>query len=84
MTYNLELDNVVKQINDKKAKLVCIQLPEGLKPDAPMIQNAIESKTHAQVIIWMGSCYGACDLPTEVEKLNVDLLIQWGHSSWSP
>ena len=84
MSYNLELDNVVKQINDKKAKLVCIQLPEGLKPNAPEIQTAIESKSKAQVIIWMGSCYGACDLPTEVEKLGVDLLIQWGHSSWSP
>ena len=84
MTYNLELDNVVKQITAKKAKLVCIQLPEGLKPNAPEIQTAIESKTDAKVIIWMGSCYGACDLPSEVEKLGVDLLVQWGHSSWSP
>lgn len=84
MTYNLELENVVKHINDKNAKLVCIQLPEGLKPDAPAIQTTIEAKTSARVIIWMGSCYGACDVPLEVERLGVDLLIQWGHSSWSP
>lgn len=81
MNYDLELDKVVKQINRQKAKLVCIQLPDGLKDKAKEIQTVIESKTKAKVIIWLGSCYGACDTP-DLDRLGVDLLIQWGHSEW--
>ena len=84
MAYDLELDRAVSAITQKRAKLVCIQLPEGLKPEAQQIIKALESKTDARVITWMGSCCGACDIPQEVERLGVDLLIQWGHSAWSP
>ncbi len=82
MQYDLEFDNVVKKIRAEKAKLVCIQLPDGLKPKAAEIQEAIEKGTQAKVIIWAGSCYGACDVPLQVQGLGVDLLIQWGHSEW--
>jgi diphthamide biosynthesis enzyme Dph1/Dph2-like protein len=81
--YDLELERAVTAIKDRKAKLVCIQLPEGLKPETATIVNELEAKTSARVITWMGSCYGACDMPN-VEDLGVDLLIQWGHSAWSP
>jgi len=81
MKYDLELEKVINQINKQKAKLVCIQLPDGLKPEAKDTQQAIESNTKAKVIIWLGSCYGACDTPN-LDKLGVDLLIQWGHSEW--
>ncbi len=80
--YDLELARAVREIIERKAKLVCIQLPEGLKPETAKIVKEIESKTQARVITWMGSCYGACDVPS-VEELGVDLLIQWGHSAWS-
>ena len=82
MQYDLELDNVVKKIQAENAKLVCVQLPDGLKPKADEIQKAIGKNTKAQVIIWAGSCYGACDVPLQVQRLGVDLLIQWGHSEW--
>lgn len=82
MEYDLELDRVIEQIKKQKAKLVCIQLPDGLKPKAGEIQKQIEENTDAQVLIWLGSCYGACDTPPELEKQGVDLLIQWGHSEW--
>ena len=82
MQYDLELDNVVKKIKAEKAKTVCIQLPDGLKPAAAEIQQAIEQNTKARVLIWAASCYGACDVPLEVQRLGVDLLIQWGHSEW--
>jgi len=82
MDYDLELERVVDRINREKARLVCIQLPDGLKPEAKLIQNEIESKTNAKVIIWAGSCFGACDIPSEVERLGVDLLVQFGHSPW--
>lgn len=78
MEYNLELERAVKEIKNKKAKTVCIQLPDGLKLKAKEIADFIEKNTKASVIIWAGSCYGSCDVP----KLDVDLLIQWGHSEF--
>lgn len=82
MDYNLNLSSVVDKINSSKAKLVCVQLPEGLKPKAKEIQELVESKTKAQVVFWAGSCFGACDVPTHIDKLGFDLLFSWGHSGW--
>ncbi len=76
MDYDLELNKAIERIKKEKAKTVCIQLPAGLKPEAARIQKELESKTDAKIMIWAGSCFGACDVP----KLNVDLLIQWGHA----
>jgi 2-(3-amino-3-carboxypropyl)histidine synthase len=76
--YNLNLNKAIKEIKDNKASSVCIQLPDGLKPKAKEITKQIEKQTNAKVVIWLGSCFGACDTP----KLDVDLLIQWGHSEW--
>ena len=80
MQYDLELEKAIKEIKKQKAKLVCIQLPDGLKQYANNIQQEIESKTNAKIIIWLASCYGACDTPRNLK--GVDLLIQWGHSRW--
>ncbi len=82
MQYNLELEKAIKKIEETKARLVCIQLPDGMKPLAKNIQEAIETQTNAKVIIWLGSCYGACDWPLGIDKLGVDLLVAWGHSVW--
>jgi len=80
--YDLELSKAVEEIKKSEAKLVCIQLPDGLKPKANEIQQHIENNTNASVIIWLGSCWGGCDIPVAVEKLGVDLLIQWGHNEY--
>ena len=80
--YDLELEKAVEEIRKKNAKLVCIQLPDGLKPKANEIQQYIEENTDADVVVWLGSCWGGCDVPLSVEKLGVDLLIQWGHSHY--
>ena len=81
MNYDLELDHVVEQIKSKGAKKVCIQLPDGLKQKADMIKEELELKTDARIIIWLGSCFGACDIPDGLEKLGLDLLVQWGHNA---
>ncbi len=80
--YDLEIDSVVKKIKEENAKTVCIQLPDGLRPYAREIVQQINKQTSAQVLIWLGSCWGACDLPLEANRLGVDLLVQWGHSEW--
>lgn len=82
MEYDLELEKVISDIKKNKARNVLIQLPDGLKPKAIEIQDKIENSTKAKVIIWLGSCFGACDLPQGIDKLNIDMVIQWGHSEW--
>lgn len=82
MEYDLELKNAIKEIRKAKATKVCIQLPDGLKPKAGEISKEIEKATGVEVLIWGGSCFGACDVPVQVEKLGVDMLISWGHSQW--
>ncbi len=82
MEYDLEIEKLIEKIKNEKCKLVCIQLPAGLKDKADGIQDAIEKNTKAKVVIWGGSCFGACDVPLQVERLGVDIIIQWGHSEW--
>ena len=81
---NLEINKAIEKINAENAKMVCIQLPDGLKPRAGEIQNEIEEKTKAKVVFWSGSCFGACDIPVGLDKLEVDMIIQFGHSDWKP
>jgi len=81
--YDIELDKVVETVKKENAKLVCIQLADGLKPRAKEIQDAIESQTNAKVLIWGGSAFGACDLPRGLEEHDVDLLIHFGHAYFS-
>jgi 2-(3-amino-3-carboxypropyl)histidine synthase len=76
--YDLELSKAINEIKTQKATTVLIQLPDGLKPKAKEIADKIKEQTNAKVIIWAGSCFGACDIP----NAKVDLLIRWGHSEW--
>lgn len=80
MNFNLELEKAVKEIKKHKAKIVLIQLPDGLKPKALEISKFLEQQTKCTCIIWEGSCFGACDLPPDIK--DVDLCIQFGHSIW--
>lgn len=81
-TYNLELDKVISKIKEKKCKRILIQLPEGLKPKAKTIVDTIKKQTGSEVLIWLGNCYGACDIPLGLNQLNIDLLVQFGHNQF--
>lgn len=78
--YDPELDKAIAKIQEAKAKLVCIQLPDGMKPYAQDIEQQIQEKTKAKVLIWLGSNFGACDIPLGLERLGIDLMISWGHN----
>jgi len=81
--YDLELNRVVKEIKKAKAKKVLIQVPDGLKPYATQIQDELKKELkNIEFFIWLDSCYGACDIPIETEKLGIDLIVQFGHSNW--
>ena len=83
MDYDLELGRVIAKINDSKARLVCIQLADGLKQHADDIQEALEQSTNAKIVIWSGSCYGACDMPNlGKSESEFDLMVQFGHEKF--
>ncbi len=76
--YNLELDRIVKEVKVSKSKSVLLQLPDGMKQYATLILDYLEEKTGAQFKIYLGSCFGACDLPDS----DADLVVQFGHAPW--
>ena len=80
--YDLEIDRIVKTIKNEKAKKVLLQFPEGMKPYSQVICEKLEKETKVECFIWLGTCFGACDIPLEVERLGVDLIVQFGHSNW--
>lgn len=79
MKIGLELDKVIEYINKKKPNSVLIQLPDGLKPKAKEIVDILKAKTQSKIYTYLGTCYGSCDIPSNIE---VDMTIQWGHSAW--
>ena len=76
--YELELDRIVSEIEKVGAKRVLLQLPDGLKPWGLVLADYIEEKRDCRAMIWLGDCFGACDLPNS----ECDLVVQFGHSEW--
>lgn len=84
--YKIDFDKIISEIKKEKAKLVLLQLPDGLKIYATAIVDYLEEKTNAKFIIWLGSCFGACDTPIGLENIKpkIDMLIQIGHNEMMP
>ena len=79
--FDFQEDFVVKEINSKKAKVVLLQLPEGLKQEAFRLVNYFESKTKAEIVVSGETCWGGCDLALdEAKNLGADLIIHYGHA----
>lgn len=82
--YDLELEKIVREIKKQKAKMILLQFPDGLKNFVTEIVDFLENKTNAEFFIWLGTCFGACDVPLEVERLDFDLIVQFGHNEMMP
>ncbi len=76
--YDLELNRIVEEIEKSEIKSVLLQLPDGLKPWGPTLVDYVEKQCNVSVMIWLGDCFGACDLPDS----SCDLVVQFGHSEW--
>ena len=80
LNLNLELNKLLSALSESKAETVLIQLPDGLKPKAKIIQEKVKEKfPSVKLTFWAGSCYGSCDVPNVKD---FDLLVQLGHSEW--
>lgn len=78
--FDFEEERIIAEIIARGANRVLLQLPEGLKSEAPNLAKNIE-KIGVLPIISGDPCYGACDLhETELDLFNIDLVIHFGHS----
>ncbi len=81
--YELEIERVVKMIEKEKAIIVLLQFPDALKPYSTAIAEEIEKQAKCICLIWLSTCFGACDIPqVEHIKPKIDLIVQFGHSAW--
>jgi 2-(3-amino-3-carboxypropyl)histidine synthase len=74
---DLQLERAVSEVRSRKAKLVGLQMPEGLKTRARDFAHDLEGATGCQVVILGDPCYGACDLRS---LKGMDLLVHVGHA----
>jgi 2-(3-amino-3-carboxypropyl)histidine synthase len=80
MSFDLEEKTLKREIKKRKPKIVFLQLPEGLKPEAPHLASIIE-EAGATPIVSTDPCYGACDLAvSEAKILGADLIVHYGHT----
>jgi 2-(3-amino-3-carboxypropyl)histidine synthase len=78
--FDFEEERIKQEIAKLGAKRVLLQLPEGLKPEAPRLAKIVE-KAGALPIVSADPCYGACDIATaEAESLGIDLIVHFGHA----
>jgi 2-(3-amino-3-carboxypropyl)histidine synthase len=80
VSFDFEEKKLKEEIKKRKAKIVFLQLPEGLKPDALRLATVVE-EAGALPIVSSDPCYGACDLAvSEAILLGADLIVHYGHS----
>ncbi len=73
------MTSATMEIQRLKARIVALQVPEGLKRRAYQYAEEIEGKSGAEVLVVAEPCFGACDVPSSLFEM-VDAIVQIGHS----
>ncbi|QRW02198.1 diphthamide biosynthesis protein [Ceratobasidium sp. AG-Ba] len=83
--YSFEIHKTIHHVRKNEAKMVALQMPEGLQMYACTIADIIERFTGALTVIMGDVTYGACciDDYTAV-ALGCDMLVHYGHSCLVP
>lgn len=77
--FDIDLTSAISEIRRLKARVVALQVPEGLKKRAYQIAEDIENKAGVEVLVVAEPCYGACDVPSSLFDI-VDAVVNVGHS----
>lgn len=77
--YDIDLASAISEIKRLKARMVALQVPEGLKKRAYQFAEDIENNAGAEVVVVAEPCFGACDVPTSLFDV-VDAVVNVGHS----
>ncbi|KAG2013929.1 diphthamide synthesis protein [Coprinopsis cinerea AmutBmut pab1-1] len=83
--YSFEIHKTIHHVRKNEAKMVALQMPEGLQMFACTIADIIERFTDALTVIMGDVTYGACciDDYTAV-ALGCDMMVHYGHSCLVP
>jgi len=77
--YDVDLTSAISEIKRLKARIVALQVPEGLKKRSYQFAEDIENKSGAEVLVVAEPCFGACDVPSSLFEM-VDAIVNIGHS----
>jgi 2-(3-amino-3-carboxypropyl)histidine synthase len=77
--FDVDLTSAIAEIKRLKARIVALQVPEGLKKRAYQFAEDIENKAGAEVVVVAEPCFGACDVPSSLFDI-VDAVVNVGHS----
>ncbi|WP_339103683.1 diphthamide biosynthesis enzyme Dph2 [Haloterrigena salinisoli] len=79
--WDYELEQIVEAIEERDAKKVGLQFPEGLKRRGPAVADDLRELSDDDVTFMLSGqpCYGACDLDTYLMK-RTDVFVHFGHS----
>lgn len=80
--YDYKIDTIKDKIQELNAKNVILQFPEGLKTDAIMVAEEINSVVNdVNIIIDADPCFGACDLADNKVNGHIDLVVHFAHTA---
>ena len=74
---DFEIERIAELVEERKARVIRLQFPEGLKRYAPHVAKRIKRQIDVAVVLSGNPCYGACDLDYDAEA---DLLVHFGHA----
>ncbi|QIB74598.1 diphthamide biosynthesis enzyme Dph2 [Halogeometricum borinquense] len=79
--WDYELERIVEEVEDRDAKRVGLQFPEGLKRRGPAVADDLRERCDDDVTFMLSGqpCYGACDLDTYLMR-RTDVFVHFGHS----
>ncbi|WP_423792824.1 diphthamide biosynthesis enzyme Dph2 [Methanocaldococcus indicus] len=81
--YDLETEKVINKIKEvlkiKENPKIVVQAPEGIKNLVVNEIEKIKKLLNVDIFLYIGSCFGACDIP----KIDYDLLVHYGHEPLS-
>ncbi|MFC7154925.1 diphthamide biosynthesis enzyme Dph2 [Halomarina halobia] len=79
--WDYELERIVEAVEERDAKKVGLQFPEGLKRRGPAVADDLRDllADDVRVLISGQPCYGACDLDTYLMR-RTDVFVHFGHS----
>ncbi|MFC7203455.1 diphthamide biosynthesis enzyme Dph2 [Haloferax namakaokahaiae] len=79
--WDYELERIIETIEERDAKRVGLQFPEGLKRRGPAVADDLRQLCDDDVTFMLSGqpCYGACDLDTYLMR-RTDVFVHFGHS----
>ncbi|MEM0026408.1 MAG: 2-(3-amino-3-carboxypropyl)histidine synthase subunit 1/2 [Ignisphaera sp.] len=80
--YDFEIEDIIKFIEDNKAKKILLQMPEGLQVCSSLIVDSLKTKLGSSVEIYLSlnPSYGSCLVDEySASELGVDAIIHIGH-----